>query len=250
MRTETRNLSTSFRAEKRADKQFVISGYAAVFDSPADIGGQFTEIIKPGAFTRALREKQNVRVLWNHDSAKVLATTGAGTATVVQDNRGLFVTAQLDPTISWHADAYRSIERGDVNGMSYGFAVDDDGQKWEQRGRKTYRTLVDIKLLLDCSPAAYPAGSETTLSARGAGADSKAVDAYHRKRLQEIEVEILRNAPGFRITEDLRVLPMSQAEVDIRTDARNQLRAERLGREIARDSAREEIENMKKEIEA
>ena len=252
MKTETRNLTTSFRAEKRGDKQFVISGYAAVFDSPADIGGQFTEIVQPGAFSRALREKQNVRILWNHDSAKVLATTRAGTATVTQDKHGLFVQAQLDPSISWHQDAFRSIVRGDVNGMSYGFVVDNDGQKWETRAGKTYRTLVDIKQLLDCSPVTYPAGSDTTLSARGAGADGRALDEYHRKRLREIEVEILLNAPGYRYTTDERGQPcvraMTQSEVDARADAANLIRAGLIAREIARDKAKEEIEAVKREI--
>ena len=245
-KTETRSLSTTFRAEKRGDKLYQISGYAAVFNSPADIGGQFTEVIKPGAFTRALAEKQNVRILWNHDAAKVLATTRAGTATVTQDNHGLFVQAQLDPNISWHIDAYRSIERGDVNGMSYGFVVDNDGQTWERRDGKTYRTLVVIKQLLDCSPVTYPAGSETTLSARGAGADGLALDEYHRRRAKEIEAEILRNAPGFVITEDHRVLPMSQAEVDARTDARNRIRAAEIEQQILRDQALAEIEAAKK----
>jgi HK97 family phage prohead protease len=248
-KTETRSLSTSFRAEQRGDKQFVISGYAAVFNSPADIGGQFTEVIKPGAFTRALRENQNVRILWNHDASKVLATTRARTATVTQDNRGLYVQAQLDPSISWHADCFRSIERGDVNGMSYGFVVDNDGQKWETRAGKTYRTLVDIKQLLDCSPVTYPAGSETTLSARGAGADGAALDTYHRRRLKELEVEILRHASGFVIDKDGHVRARSQTQVDVRTDARNQLVAERQGREIARDNAKVEIELLKKELQ-
>src|SRR5580765_6833021 len=42
---EKRNLTTTFRAEHGGDKLFRISGYAAVFNSPADIGGQFEEII-------------------------------------------------------------------------------------------------------------------------------------------------------------------------------------------------------------
>jgi uncharacterized protein len=248
-KTETRSQAVSFRAEQRGDKLYQISGYAAVFNSPADIGGQFTEVIKPGAFTRALAEKQNVRILWNHDAAKVLATTRAGTATVIQDNHGLFVQAQLDPNISWHIDAYRSIERGDVNGMSYGFVVDNDGQKWEQRDGKTYRTLVVIKQLLDCSPVTYPAGRETTLSARSAGADDAALDAYHRKRAKELEYEILRNAPGYRITADLRILPMSAAEVAAREDAEIALRVRKLDEQVRRDQALLEIEAVKNQLE-
>jgi uncharacterized protein len=248
VKTETRNLTTSFRAEKRGDKQFVVSGYAAVFNSPADIGGKFIETIQPGAFRTALAAKQNVRVLWNHEASKPLGSTRAGTATVKEDNHGLFFSCQLDPTITWHADVYRAIERGDVNGASYGFSVSDDGQKWEQRGGKTYRILTNIAHLLDVSPVVYPAGSETSISARAAGADGKALDEYHRRRLQEIEAEILRDAPGFRITGDGRVVAMSESEVAARVDARNRIRAAEQATEIVRDAAREEIETTKRSL--
>ena len=38
----------------------MISGTAARFNTPADIGGAWIERIMPGAFARAIRERQNV----------------------------------------------------------------------------------------------------------------------------------------------------------------------------------------------
>ena len=106
-----------------------------------------------------------------------------------------------------------------------------------------FRSDVD---LFDASVVTRPQYSKgTTISARAAGLDGRGIDEFHRHRLQEQEYEILRDAPGFRITPDLRVVPMSQTEVDVRTDAQNQLRAERQARQIARDAAREEIEELK-----
>ncbi|MDI3410038.1 HK97 family phage prohead protease [Bacillus sonorensis] len=40
-----------------------ITGYGAVFNSPANIGGMFTEVIAPGAFQKALSRQADVRAL-------------------------------------------------------------------------------------------------------------------------------------------------------------------------------------------
>ena len=43
-----------------------ITGYAAVFNTWADIGGWFKESIKPGAFAKTIKEN-DVRALKNHN---------------------------------------------------------------------------------------------------------------------------------------------------------------------------------------
>ena len=52
MKTELR-----FAGELRAAGTARIGGYAAVFDQPTQIGS-FTEVIRKGAFTRALKESR------------------------------------------------------------------------------------------------------------------------------------------------------------------------------------------------
>jgi uncharacterized protein len=66
MQIERRFLSVALRAET-SDKGNFISGYAATFDNySSDLGG-FVERIAPGAFSRALKAKQDVRALHNHN---------------------------------------------------------------------------------------------------------------------------------------------------------------------------------------
>ena len=67
------------RAEDAGGKK-VLRGYSAVFDQESDtLGGWFVEIIRPGAFDEVLRNKPDVRCLFNHDPNQVLGRTAAGT---------------------------------------------------------------------------------------------------------------------------------------------------------------------------
>ncbi|MGD1080391.1 MAG: HK97 family phage prohead protease [Candidatus Sulfotelmatobacter sp.] len=244
-KTETRSRAVSFRSD---DSKFELHGLVASYGVQTDVSGQFTEQIAPGAFTRALREKQDVRILLNHNPDVVLARTGSGTADLFDSKEGLRCVIRLDPTNTKHAEVYSAVKRGDINQMSFAFKPAPNGDRWEQRNGKPLRTLIDLDLF-DASVVTFAQYKEgTSVSARHANADGPALDAYHRRRAAEIEAEILRNAPGFHITEDLRVLPMSQAEVDARTDARNRIRAAELAQEIIRDQARAEIAAAKRQL--
>ncbi len=59
------------RAQPKEDnKPPVIEGYAAVFDQASEDLGWFRETIKPGAFSRSLKEGADVRCLMNHNEDK------------------------------------------------------------------------------------------------------------------------------------------------------------------------------------
>jgi HK97 family phage prohead protease len=244
-KTETRSQAISFRSD---DSKFELHGLVASYGVQTDVGGQFIEQIAPGAFTRALREKQDVRILLNHNPDVVLARTGSGTADLFDSKEGLRCVIRLDPTNTKHAEVYSAVKRGDINQMSFAFKPAPNGDRWEQRNGKPLRTLLDLDLF-DASVVTFAQYQEgTSVSARHAIADGPALDAYHRKRAKELAYEILRNAPGYRITADLRVLPMSAAEVAAREDAEIALRVRKLDEQVRRDRALLEIEAVKKEI--
>lgn len=79
----------SVQMEIRADEDGQkIEGHAAVFDKEIDF--LFSrEVIRAGAFTRALEEKQDVRALFNHNPDHVLGRTTAGTVQLSEDDKGL-----------------------------------------------------------------------------------------------------------------------------------------------------------------
>ena len=90
--------------ETREDGTTTISGYAAVYHRSEDAGTQYQlmdsyyERIKPGAFDRALAEKQDVRALFNHDANHVLGRTTSGTCRLSCDSVGLRYEVDLPNT--------------------------------------------------------------------------------------------------------------------------------------------------------
>jgi HK97 family phage prohead protease len=151
-------------------------GYAAIFDSPSE-PLPFIERIKRGAFNRSLKQARNdIKLLWNHDTSAVLGSTRAGTLKLVEDDKGLRVSATLPNTTSGR-DAAVLLKRGDVDSMSFGFSVPAGGDTWNQEG--TERTLKSVRLH-EVSIVAFPAYTSTagTTSVRGltALAERAAVD--------------------------------------------------------------------------
>ena len=146
-------------------------GYAAVFDEPSrpipgGIRGQtFTERIAHGAFIRSLKSRNDIKLLWNHDSGQVLGSTRAGTMRAIEDSHGLKITAQL-PDTSAGRDAQYLLKRGDVDSMSFGFTVPRGGDDWNDAGDE--RILREV-MLHEVSIVAFPAYEQTagSTSVRG-----------------------------------------------------------------------------------
>lgn len=148
--------------DREGRKKKKMTGYAAVFDTLSEDLGGFREVIKPGAFDRALREKHDVRALVNHDANLILGRTAAGTLALAIDERGLQVSIDVPDTTAGR-DALVSVERGDVTGMSFGFITLTDS--WRMQDGDAIRELLDLELL-DVSVVAYPAYPATQVSAR------------------------------------------------------------------------------------
>jgi HK97 family phage prohead protease len=174
MKTERRYLAG---AELRASGGNRISGYAAVFNSLSEDLGGFRENINPGAFARAIREKQDVRCLFNHDNNFVLGRTKSGTLRVSEDSVGLHFDCDLPDTMQGQ-NLRELIRRGDVSQCSFGFLCRDD--QWSEEAGEARRRLLDCDLL-DVSPVTYAAYSETSVSARSLWPDgAPAGVARHR----------------------------------------------------------------------
>ena len=187
------------RAGEDAD---TIVGYAAVFDALSEDLGGFRERIAPGAFARSVKEENDVRALWEHNPQYVLGRTKVGTLRLEEDKTGLRVEIN-PPATMWAGDLMRSMRRGDVDQMSFGFYVRDEA--WERDGEAgAVRTLKDVDLF-DVSVVTYPAYPQTSAEARAraervvsgqspvAGEEKKS--AARRKaaaRRRGLEVEILR----------------------------------------------------------
>lgn len=142
----------------------VFEGHAAVFNHWSEDLGGFRELIKPGAFRKALKGGPDVRFLFNHDPNLVMARTtvkdGPGSLQLREDGDGLRVTAELVPTTA--ANDLRALTKaGVVDQMSFAFTMRDGGVD-EWNADYSDRTVVQFGGVHDVSPvtyAAYPAAS-------------------------------------------------------------------------------------------
>lgn len=140
-----------------------IGGYAAVYDSETDLGW-FREVIKPGAFTRSIKEDHDVRGLWNHETGIILGRRSAGTLRLGEDKTGL--TFEIDlPDTQAGRDALTSIKRGDITGMSFGFRIVKQMWVEEKEADTELREIHDVDLF-EVSPVTFPAYADTTVGQR------------------------------------------------------------------------------------
>ena len=149
-------------AELRADEDKKIQGYAAVFNKMSEDLGGFREIIRHGAFSKTINDGADVRALLNHDTNYVLGRTTNGTLVLEEDKKGLKVDI-TPPDTQWARDLVVSINRGDINQMSFGFSVVTD--KWRTKDEENIRELLEVKLF-DVSPVTYPAYPQTNVQVR------------------------------------------------------------------------------------
>ena len=137
-------------------------GYGAVFNSDSE-PLPFTERIAPGAFSRSLRSRNEIKMFVNHDTTQVLASKRAGTLRLSEDSHGLRVEADLPDTTAGRDMAYL-IKRGDVADMSFGFSVPRGGDSWSDDGAT--RELREVRLHEVSIVTGFPAYAATTASVR------------------------------------------------------------------------------------
>jgi HK97 family phage prohead protease len=209
---ETRSLSvamTEARALPNEDGGYTIEGHAAVFDSasyplPDGRGGTFVEVVKRGAFRKALANPETpTALLMNHNADLILASSGSGTLQMYEDPKGLRIRAQVAPT-SYAEDLRVLMDRGDVSGMSFGFTVEAD-RWWQDGDGRTRRDIQRIGRLTDVSVVVSPAyGSasaeiaqvreaetpheEASASAATGGPSAAALADTRRRRLELLDL--------------------------------------------------------------
>lgn len=141
-----------------------ITGYAAVFNSMSEDLGGFREIIVPGAFTRAL-DGSNVPLLVEHEGLP-LADVRTGSLKLSQDERGLAIGADLDPSDPDVQRVLPKLRRGTLRSMSFGFTIARGGDRWDRKEDGVTRSIVQVKRLFDVSIVTTPAYPDTSVALR------------------------------------------------------------------------------------
>lgn len=203
---ETRSLPLGdFSVTDTEDGQKTFIGYAALFNTPSD-GMQFTEIIKPGAFTRTLKRaadgKKIISFLFGHDETRALATTASGRLRLSEDERGLRVEAKLDPADPDAASVISKLTHESRSmGSSFGFSIPKNGDEWDDNVRTLNEiNLFEVSILSAGQTPAYPATIGLTavrkLSAAKLGVDGDRLmntleSIKSAKPLTEDEVQVI-----------------------------------------------------------
>ena len=163
-RVSTEPTTVEYREDGKAP---VLRGYAAVFNSESHNLGGFIETIHRNAFDRVLAAKPDVVGVYNHDKNYLLGRTGNGTMRLSADDYGL--RYEIDPPAT-RADVVEAVQRGDVVGSSFAFAISDGGDVWSRGADGIRRREIrEIGLLDDCGPVVRPAyGSSSVVVSRRA----------------------------------------------------------------------------------
>lgn len=171
--------------------------------------GQFIERICKGAFGKALKRNDDVKILLNHDPEKLLGSQKKGNLELEEDSIGLRARATItDPEV------VETAKRGDLVGWSFGFYDREVENKLDESGLPL-RDVKDLDLeevsLLD--KRAIPAYDGTLVCVRS---DEKSVfygdtfaDEMQIRQIEDVsdqpkdEPEVVENIPNYDDAERL-----------------------------------------------
>lgn len=189
-------LQRGFSAELRAagedddKKGHIVEGLAAVYEQEtriADFFGEFVEVIRKGAFDEC--DFSDVRLLVNHDfngialarSRRNNKSDKPNTMQLTVDENGVNIKADLDTENNEQARAlYSAISRGDMDGMSFCFYVDEDGQRWTKENGVERREILKVSKVIEVSAVNFPAYQGTNIDARSLDSDKRALENARR----------------------------------------------------------------------
>ncbi|WML38698.1 HK97 family phage prohead protease [Neobacillus sp. OS1-2] len=166
IKTEKRNLvpgKVEIRESENGSR--TISGYAVKWEMKSYTMGywrRFKEQFKRGAFTDSLTADDQL-ALWSHDISQVLGRTKNGTLRLFEDDIGLRFELDL-PNTTLGNDAFETIKRGDVDGVSFGFQMAKE--EWDESDPDNIVRSVTKAKLVEISPVAFPAYPDSQVSAR------------------------------------------------------------------------------------
>jgi len=192
---EQRNYSMNdveIRAATDEGASNTIVGYAVKYNQQSEVmrdywGDEFVEEFAVGAFDESLTTRSQ-KCLWNHDTNIVLGSVKSNTLDIRSDDIGLRVENIL-PNNNWGNDARESINRKDVDGMSFLFRASED--KWSTvniDGADIYKRTVMKAELFEVSPTTFPAYPSTEVNMRSFEERQKDVVVNKNSELDESEL--------------------------------------------------------------
>lgn len=178
----TRAYTVGFETREE-DENGIVEGRPIVFNSVADLG-YFFEEIAPGALDTT--DLNDVRFCLNHDTSYVYARSrrnnAQSTMQLFPNDAGLDIKAMLAIGESAKAkDLYTAISRGDIDKMSFMFAIGDEEWRGLETDKPT-RIIKRIDSVVEVSAVTFPAYDSTMIDARSKEALDNARSALENAR--------------------------------------------------------------------
>lgn len=137
-----------------SDKKLV--GYVIKWNSRSHVlWDEFVEQFAQNAFSNSLSNGADVLCLYEHDYTNLLGRTTSGTLQLTEDATGLRFEL-TPPDTQLGRDVLTLVERGDIDGMSFGFRAIKD--QWDIGQEPYIRTVLEAELreITITSLPAYP----------------------------------------------------------------------------------------------
>ncbi|WP_102691152.1 phage major capsid protein [Rummeliibacillus pycnus] len=157
------------RAIENNNGSLQVQGYVNITGSQSQPlkdmnGNEFIEKIQKGAFAEAIRNATDgIDFLAEHDTEKILSSTRNGSLNLQEDDKGLYMSAEITPT-SYGQDYFTLIKSGILKNMSFGFRSIKDS--WQQLANGMYERTVEALELFEVSAVRSPAYLDSVISAR------------------------------------------------------------------------------------
>ncbi|UYZ01778.1 phage major capsid protein [Peribacillus frigoritolerans] len=209
------------------DGSMTVSGYVNKTETKSKMLGRnqkFKEVIKRGAWQRAIDKAEEIHFLAEHDKSKILASTRNGSLELREDDQGLYMEATISPT-SWGKDYHQLIKDGILQNMSFGFRSVKDA--WRNMGSHFERTVNELDLF-EVSVVRDPAYASSSICARGIDLvedieipniqEVKEVKDMNKKALIELRNELLEESQTLEtrgLTNDLEYEQLKSRIKDI-----------------------------------
>lgn len=153
-----------------------IEGYAIVFNQRSEVMidwsaeeglRRFVEVVSPTAITENLLQQSDIKALVEHNRQRLLAryNKGKGTLVLTIDEHGLRYKFEAPNTADGDY-AVEMVSRGDIEGSSFAFRVNNDDTTWAKEGKIWVRTINKFTSIHDVTITTDPAYSQTEVSVR------------------------------------------------------------------------------------
>lgn len=180
MEKRTSIIESQLKTRSLEDGDKILEGYFVVFNQETELWHGVYEEIMPEAVVNSLKNN-DIRALFNHDTAKVLGRIGNQTLELTSDDHGLYGRVRINPDDQEANDIYARVARGDINQCSFGFYPVDEEVIRDLANDSTKFVIKDANII-EVSVVAFGAYPTTEVSARSSRA--KQIDEIKERERQ------------------------------------------------------------------